>query len=70
MSDESKPEPPETVRKIVEAMVSNALARCDRLGIAHQDFYRAMVEERKVHSTGDLADLLERTFHRILRAAN
>jgi hypothetical protein len=70
MSDKSKVEAPEAVRKIVEAMVSQALARCDRLGIAWEDFYRAMSEEQKVRSTGDVADLFERTFHRLLGAAN
>jgi hypothetical protein len=70
MSEERKKEAPEAVRKIVEGMIAQALARCDRLGIAHEDFYRAMVEERKVRSSGDLADLLERTFRRLGRAAN
>jgi hypothetical protein len=70
MSDETKKEPPEAVRNIVEAMIGQALARCDREGIAWSDFYLAMKEERKVRSTGDLADLLERTFRRLSGASN
>ena len=38
MSEETKRELPEAVRKIVEAMVSQALARCDRLGITSPGF--------------------------------
>jgi hypothetical protein len=70
MSEETKREVPEAVRKIVKAMISQALARCDQLGIAHEDFYQAMREERKVRSTGDLTDLLDRTFRRLADAAN
>jgi hypothetical protein len=70
MSDDTKTGVPDPVRKIVEAMVSQALARCDQLGISWEDFLRAMLEERKVRSTGDVTDLFERTFRRILGTAN
>jgi hypothetical protein len=70
MSDEPKIEAPEPVRKIVEAMVNQALARCDQLGIAWEDFHRTMLEEQKLRSTGDVADLFERTFRRLQRKAN
>ncbi len=68
-----QPEPSESVRSIVVAMVGNALAHCDRSGIAHEDFYKAMVEERKTRGMGGpggLANLLERTFHRLTQADN
>jgi hypothetical protein len=61
---------PKPVRAIVEAIVNTALLRCDREGIPHRDFYEAMVEERKLRSTGDLPDLIKRTFARLGRGRN
>jgi hypothetical protein len=57
-------------REVVEAVVDAALARCDRLGVSHADFYAAMRAERAGGSTGDLAGLIERTFRRVLDAMN
>jgi hypothetical protein len=70
MTNEPTKEPPEAVRKIVEAMVSRALAECDRLGIAWEDFYRAMLEEEKLLPKVSLEKLFERTFRRLDRAGN
>ena len=70
MSEDTKKETPEAVRKIVEAMVTQVLARCDQMGIAHEDFYRILVEERKIRSTGDVADLFDRVFRRLQGTAN
>lgn len=61
---------PEPVRRIVEAVVAAALARCNRLGIAPLDFYRALRAERQKRSTGDLPGLIERAFGRLLGSAN
>jgi hypothetical protein len=57
-------------REAVEAVVDAALARCDRLGVAHADFYAAMRAERARGSAGGLAGLIERTFRRALDAMN
>lgn len=67
-SNRSNQSPPEGLRKIVEALVARALIRCDRLGIAHEDFYRALVEEQQSHPPTNATDLIRRAFNR-LRAA-
>ncbi len=56
--------------RIVTRIVDQSLARCDRLGIAHADFYRAMVEERKANSKDGLLALVRRTFERLQRGHN
>ena len=53
------------VRSIVEAMVHQALARCDREGIASEDFYRALMEEKKLYPNGTLTGLFKRIFRRL-----
>ena len=69
-SPESPKEIPDSVRKIVGAIVGQALARCDRQGIAHEDFYRVMLEEQKFLPKGTLAELFERIFRRLESRAN
>lgn len=70
MIDEPTKQVPEAVRKIVGAIVDQALAKCERLGISREAFYRAMVEEQTIHSTGNLPDLIERTFRRLAGMSN
>jgi hypothetical protein len=70
MTDDLKKEVPEAVRKIVGAAVSQALARCDRQGIAWEDFYRVLLEEQKLHPSISVPELFERTFRRLEGTAN
>ncbi len=70
MNDEGRVEAPEAMRKIVEAMVMHALARCDQLGIAREDFCRALLEEQRTHRPTTGTDLIERTFRRLGAASN
>jgi hypothetical protein len=70
MADETKEEAPEPVRRIVGAMVNQALARCDREGIAWEDFYRAMLEEQARPPKVSLEELFERIFRRLKGTAN
>jgi hypothetical protein len=73
MTDETKKDAqdaPEPVRKILAAMVHHALARCDRQGIAREDFYRVLLEEQKLHPEVSVTELFERTFRRLERAMN
>jgi hypothetical protein len=61
---------PEPVRRIVEAMTRRALARCDELGIAHADFYAAMLADTKEHGRGgrrpgDVPAFFARVFRRL-----
>ena len=62
MSEEPRSEIPDGVRKIIEAMVNQAVARCHRQGIALEDFYRTMIEEQRLHPEIPLAELFERIF--------
>ena len=66
MDDKQRNDVPDAVRRIIQGMTGQALARCDRLGIAHEDFYRAMLEEQKAHPEVSVAQLFERTFRRLL----
>ncbi len=55
MSDPQEPgfpakEVPESVHKIIDAVVSQAVARCRRSGIPLEDFYRVLLEEQKLHT--------------------
>ena len=70
MSDKPKDGPPEPVRNIVEAIVNQALARCDRMGIAWEDFDKAMAEESRRCPQLGLPELIEQTFRRVGRAAS
>jgi hypothetical protein len=70
MSDEPKKEVPEAVRKVVEAMTSQAVARCDRLGIPLENFYRAMLEEQSLNPKATVVELFEQTFRRLEGALN
>jgi hypothetical protein len=70
MTDRPTPDVPEPVRKIVNAMVGRALVRCDRLGIAHVDFYRALREERRLRAGCGVVELIEGTFRRLGATAN
>lgn len=70
MTDNLKRDVPESARKVIEAIVSQALARCDQAGIAWEDFYRELLEEQKLHSDISVAELFERTFRRLDRVAN
>ena len=70
MSSEQQKEVPEAVRQIVGAMVTQALARCEQLGIAREDFYRAMLEEQKHRPKISVEELFERTFRRLESEAN
>jgi hypothetical protein len=70
MSDEQQAKAPEAVRKIAYAIVDQAFARCERMGVSREDFHRALLEEQTIHSSGDVADLIERAFRRLARTAN
>lgn len=70
MSEDTKSDVPEAVKKIVGAMLDQALARCDREGIAWKDFYAALLEEQKGGLKGDLEELFRRTFARLKSSAN
>lgn len=70
MTDDLKHDVPESARKVIEAMVSQAIARCEQAGIALEDFYREMLEEQKLHPAISVAELFERTFRRLERVAN
>jgi hypothetical protein len=70
MNDGPKKEVPEAVVKLIEAMTNQAVARCDRLGIAREDFYRALLEEQKLHPEVSVAELFQRTFRRLEELAN
>jgi hypothetical protein len=70
MSDEPEKEVPEAVRKTIVAMVGQALAQCDREGIAHEDFYAALQKEEKLLPRGTLTELFRRTFRRLKGLAN
>jgi hypothetical protein len=68
--NEQQKEVPEAVKKIVGAMVDQALSRCDKLGIARAEFYRAMLEVKKHYPKGTLEELLTRTFAHLKSEAN
>jgi hypothetical protein len=70
MTDDPNPPIPEPARKIIDALIAQAFARCDRLGIAREDFYRAMLEEQKIPQKVSVPELLERTFRRLGGASN
>lgn len=70
MSDERKEQPPDAVERIVRAIVNQALARCDRAGIAREDFYRVMLEEQQHHPRITLPELVKRVFSRLEESAN
>jgi nucleoside diphosphate kinase len=70
MSDDTKAEAPDAVRKIIGAMVGQVVARCEREGIPLEDFYRVMLEEQKVYPKGTVAELFERTFCRLKAGTN
>lgn len=70
MSDDPKKEPPESVRRIAEAMARRAIAECARLGIDPLEFHRVMQEEQKDHPEISMAELFQRTFRRLGVTAN
>jgi len=70
VTEKTKDDVPEAIKKIVGAMLDQALARCDREGIAWEDFYAALLEEQKGGPKGNLEDLFKRTFLRLQRSAN
>jgi hypothetical protein len=63
-------EVPEAVRKIIAAMSGQAIARCHREGIALEDFYRAMLEERAIDPKSSVANLFDRAFQRLKGTTN
>jgi hypothetical protein len=70
VSDEPRGDIPDGVRKIIEAMVTQAVARCDRQGIALEDFYRTMLEEQQLRPEIALTELFERIFRHLEGIAN
>jgi hypothetical protein len=56
---------PDSVRKIVKAMIDRALAQCDRSGVRWEDFYTAMLTEQRLNDKSSLEGLLDRTFKRL-----
>ena len=64
MSEEKK-QLSEGAEKIVRAIVNQALARCEQLGIAWADFYRVMLEEQEQYPKITLPELIERVFARL-----
>ena len=61
---------PDGVRKIIQAMVDQAVARCDRQGIPLEDFLRSMEEEQKLHPANTLTELFDRIFRRLQGTTN
>jgi hypothetical protein len=70
MADEPRNEIPDAVREIIEAMVNQAVARCDRQGIALEDFFRTMEEEQQLHPASTLTELFDRIFRRLESMTN
>lgn len=58
---------PPGVRRICEAMVSTAVARCEREGIALEDFYAAIMAEKAAVPGTTVSDLFARVFRRLAR---
>jgi len=61
----NEPQANESVRKIVEAIVAQAVARCRRQGITLENFYVAMLAEQDLHPKGDLTELFDQVFRRL-----
>lgn len=70
MTDDLKNHVPESVRKVIEGMVGQAIARCEREGIALEDFYRAISAEHELDPKSSVVELFERTFRRLRLEAN
>jgi hypothetical protein len=70
VSDDPRSNVPDGVRKIIEAMVHQAVARCDRQGIALEDFLRMMEEEQKLRPASTLTELFDRIFRRLQGTTN
>jgi ADP-ribosylglycohydrolase len=70
MTDDLRKAVPEGARKVIEALVGQVLARCDRLGIPREVFYREMIKEQKLHPEVSVMGLFERTFQRLGRTPN
>ncbi|HEY7313276.1 MAG TPA: hypothetical protein VH643_28260 [Gemmataceae bacterium] len=63
-------EVPQAVEKMIDAMVGQALARCERLGIAQEDYYRAFVEEQRLHPKASVSELFDLAFRRLEGGSN
>ena len=70
MTTERTDDIPEPVRKTIGAMVGQAVARCERRGIALADFYQALLAEQKTHPKVSVAELFDRTFRRLEQGMN
>ncbi len=57
--------PPESVRKIVEAMASRAMSRCLQEGIPIERFYRAMVAVQVDNPKVSVLKLFELVFDKL-----
>lgn len=58
------------VRDMLEKMVAQVMARCDREGIAWADFYEAMLVEMEVLPKVPVEEVFRRTFVRLRAQAN
>jgi hypothetical protein len=64
------PEPPSSVRRIIEAMTAQAVARCAREEYSLEAFYAAMLREQELDPTVSVTRLFELTFLRLKREGN
>lgn len=60
-----EPMTPEPVQRIIGAMVSRAVARCDAGGINLADFYAALRTEQELHPHIGVTELFARTYRRL-----
>jgi hypothetical protein len=65
MTDKPTPDMPESGSGLIVELLSRALERCDRQGIAFEDFYRAMAKEQQLHPKASLEEFFERVFRRL-----
>jgi hypothetical protein len=70
MSSHVKREIPEPVRKIIEAIVGRAVARCHSQGIALKDFVDVVLKELELHPKASVEEVYERAFRRLEGRAN
>lgn len=63
-------QPAPAVAKIIGAMVTQALYRCDRLGIDHAEFYRTLAKEQDAEPKLTLPQLFARVFRKLRARMN
>lgn len=61
---------PELVRRIIEAMTTQAVGRCEREGIDLADFYASMLKVQGEQPKVSVTELFDLTFERLATRSN